>query len=184
LLERSLWAVAASAALWLLFVRVDRARFQDQVRTRLEAPLEASLGVDTPPPFVGQLEIPGIELSRLVVDGVDERTLRRAVGRIPSSARPGEPGNVVLAGHRDTDFRDLGRLRRGDDLSLRVSEGEYRYRVDSIRVVEPRRVDVLAPIDRPTLTLVTCYPFRHVGPAPLRYIVRAVEVSGPDATGR
>ncbi|MBP9826806.1 MAG: class D sortase [Thermoanaerobaculia bacterium] len=130
-------------------------------------------------PFVAQLEIPSIALSALVVDGVDAQTLRRAVGRIPASSRPGEPGDVALAGHRDTDFRGLGELDQGDPLILRTGEGEFRYEVESIRIVPPQRIDVLTPADHPTLTLVTCYPFHYVGPAPLRYVVRAREVARP-----
>ncbi len=132
-------------------------------------------------PFVAKLEIPSIALSALVVDGVDAQTLRRAVGRIPASSRPGEPGDVALAGHRDTDFRGLGQLDRGDPLILRTGDGEFRYEVESIRIVAPQRIDVLTPADHPTLTLVTCYPFHYVGPAPLRYVVRAREVGRPPA---
>ena len=120
-----------------------------------------------------------VEEGARIVDGVDEQTLLRAVGRIPESSRPGEPGDVALAGHRDTDFRALGRLGKGDRLMLRTLEGEFDYEVESIRIVEPQRVDVLSPEDYPTLTLVTCYPFRYVGRAPMRYVVRAREVARP-----
>lgn len=139
-------------------------------------------GPAQPVPFVAKLEIPTIALTTLVVDGVDARTLSRAVGRIPSSSLPGGVGDVALAGHRDTDFRDLGKLERGDPLILRTAYGEFRYEVESIRIVTPIRVDVLAPTDHPTLTLVTCYPFHFVGPAPLRYVVRAREVARPSRT--
>ena len=139
-------------------------------------------GPAQPVPFVAKLEIPTIALTTLVVDGVDAKTLRRAVGRIPASSLPGEAGDVALAGHRDTDFRDLGKLERGDPLILRTAYGEFHYEVESIRIVAPIRVDVLAPTDHPTLTLVTCYPFHFVGPAPLRYVVRAREVARPSRT--
>jgi sortase A len=131
-------------------------------------------------PFLARLEVPAIALSALVVDGVDDRTLLRAVGRLPKSARPGEPGNVALAGHRDTDFRALRELKRGDRLRLRTYEGEFAYEVEWIRIVKPQAVEVVAPTDYPALTLVTCYPFRYVGRAPMRYVVRAREVERPD----
>lgn len=120
-----------------------------------------------------------MKLNALVVDGIDESTLRRAVGRLPSSSLPGEPGDVALAGHRDTDFRPLQEIRRGDLVRLRTSQGPFEYRVESIRIVSPSRVDVLTPESHATLTLITCYPFHYVGAAPLRYIVRAREVARP-----
>ena len=86
---------------------------------------------------------------------------------------------MALAGHRDTDFRALGQLKRGDRVELATSEGSFAYEVEWIRIVEPHRVDVLEPDGSPTLTLVTCYPFRYVGRAPLRYVVRAREVARP-----
>ncbi len=189
-----MWSIAAASALYLGAVYVDRAAFVSSQSQLLDADTTvvspaASAETDRPPApqraFVARLEIPSISLSTLVVDGVDEVTLRRAVGRIPQSSRPGDPGDVALAGHRDTDFRALGELETGDLLTLRTVDGEFSYAVESIRIVPPDRVDVLAPADHPTLTLVTCYPFRYVGPAPLRYIVRAREIAVPTyTTGR
>jgi sortase A len=188
-LERALWAVAASSAIYLGFVAVDRALFAQQASRQLaeisaaaEAPVvAASVEAPSPPltPFLARLEIDSIGLEALVVDGVDDKTLRRAVGRMPRSARPGEAGNVVLAGHRDTDFRGLERLKRGDRIALRTARGEFLYEVEMIRVVDPDRIEYLRPTPEPSLTLVTCYPFRYVGPAPQRYIVRARELERP-----
>jgi sortase A len=195
-IEAVLWTLALACAVVVGAVVVDRSAFQLRAGSALAAPAGQSSSVSpgsgsdhsaptaTPQatrPFVARLEIPGLGLSALVVDGVDETTLRRAVGRIPASSRPGEPGDVALAGHRDTDFRALEGLRRGDLLRLRTAEGPYEYRVESIRVARPTRVDLLAPEGHPTLTLITCYPFRYVGAAPLRYLVRAREVSRPAA---
>lgn len=196
--EAVLWAVAGCAAIILALAAGDRALFRahavraldDRIadgssatgRPSPEAPGPGRLAVAAPVrvlPFVARLEVPTLALTALLVDGVDARTLSRAVGRIPSSSLPGDPGDVALAGHRDTDFRDLGRLRRGEPLILRTAYGEFRYEVESIRIVTPIRVDVLTPAGYPTLTLVTCYPFRYVGPAPLRYVVRAREVARP-----
>jgi sortase A len=86
---------------------------------------------------------------------------------------------VALAGHRDTDFRSLERVSIGDEMSLRTIDGEYRYAIESIRIVSPRQVEVLEPADHATLTLVTCFPFRFIGRAPMRYVVRAREVARP-----
>ena len=100
----------------------------------------------------------------------------KGVGHIPSTSLPGESGNVAIAGHRDTFFRTLQDIRRDDDITLATTAGTYHYRVDSLQVVRPNDTQVLAPSDRPSLTLVTCYPFHFVGSAPNRYIVHAQEI--------
>jgi sortase A len=134
-------------------------------------------------PF-GRIEIPAARISAMVAEGVDGGTLERAVGHVPGSALPGDPGHVVLAGHRDTFFRGLGTLRRGDLIRVTTPEGEYRYRVADTRIVSPRAVATLTQGPAPGITLVTCYPFHVIGPAPRRYIVHAAAVGGePDGGG-
>ena len=113
----------------------------------------------------------------VVVEGVDKTSLRRAVGHIPGTPLPGETGNVGLAGHRDTFFRPLKDLRIKDEIRLSTLKGVFQYEVVSLRIVEPENVGVLASADENVLTLVTCYPFSFVGPAPKRWIVRARQVS-------
>jgi sortase A len=105
--------------------------------------------------------------------GSDARTLRLAVGHIGGTAFPGEPGNIGLAAHRDTFFRRLGEIRDDDEVRLVTPDGTFNYRVEGTQIVEPSDVWVLAPTTQPALTLVTCYPFRYVGSAPQRFIVRA-----------
>ena len=126
--------------------------------------------------LVGRLEIPRLLLSLIVVEGIDKTTLRRAVGHIPGTALPGQPGNVGLAGHRDTFFRPLKDVRVKDEIQISTLKGNVNYEVESLRVVEPENVGVLAASGENMLTLVTCYPFYYVGPAPLRWIVRARQV--------
>ena len=120
------------------------------------------------------LHIPRIGLEVAVLDGTDETTLNRAVGHIEGTALPGGPGNAGIAGHRDGFFRGLKDLLPGDTIELRTLVDEQIYTIDEISIVAPEAVDVLDPTDEPSITLVTCYPFYHVGPAPQRYIVRAV----------
>ncbi len=119
------------------------------------------------------LRIPRIELEVPVLAGTDELSLNRGVGHIEGTPRPGFSGNVGIAGHRDGFFRGLKDVSAGDVLELESLERTDRYRIESITIVSPDRVDVLAPTEVPTLTLVTCYPFYYIGSAPKRYIVRA-----------
>jgi sortase A len=128
---------------------------------------------------LGQLEIPRIKLSVIVVQGDSSKLLRRAVGHLPATALPGEPGNVALAGHRDTFFRPLRHIQPGDDITLRTQEGDFHYRVDSTRVVPPTATEVLRSSGVPELTLITCFPFNYIGAAPDRFIVLAKEVDSP-----
>jgi sortase A len=91
---------------------------------------------------------------------------------------PGEWGNVAIAGHRDTFFRPLRHIRPGDVITLRTSGGEsFQYRVEWTNVVLPTDTQVLIPGNKRELTLITCFPFEYVGPAPNRFVVRAFEVA-------
>lgn len=128
---------------------------------------------------VGRVEIPRIGVSVMVVEGVKARDLKVAVGHIPGTALPGEAGNVGIAGHRDTFFRKLREVRPSDAITFTTLYGSYQYSVESTSVVQPDDVEVIRPTSEAMLTLVTCYPFYYVGPAPERFIVRARRISGP-----
>jgi sortase A len=95
------------------------------------------------------------------------------VGHVAGTAIPGERGNVVLAGHRDSFFSDLKNIRPGDSVRIRTLDGTFEYRVDSRQVVGAAQTGILSPTATPTLTLITCFPFHYLGPAPDRFIVRA-----------
>ena len=112
----------------------------------------------------------------MVVEGTTTSTLRRAAGHIASTGMPGLPGNVGIAAHRDTFFRPLRNIRKDDIITLTTVGAEYRYRVVSMKVVDPGDVSVLNPSDDEILTLVTCYPFYFVGSAPERFVVRAERI--------
>jgi sortase A len=124
---------------------------------------------------LGRIEISSVGLTAMILEGTDEGTLRRAVGHIRGTPLPGQQGNVALAGHRDTFFRGLRKIRVNDEITLTTLSGSYRYRVDSTKVVKPEETEVLED-DGDILTLVTCYPFNFVGSAPRRFIVRARRV--------
>ena len=126
---------------------------------------------------VGEIEIPRLALKAVILQGDSSRVLRRGVGHLPGTPMPGEWGNVALAGHRDSFFRSLRQVRPGDIIILHTLAGQFQYRVESTRVVSPAKVEVLAATDKRELTLITCFPFHYVGPAPHRFVVRAVQVS-------
>jgi sortase A len=128
---------------------------------------------------IGEIQIPRLGLTAIVAQGDSATILRRAVGHISDTAMPGGSGNVVLAGHRDTFFRPLKRVRIGDAIRLKTQGGDFEYLVESTAIVPPTDIQVLEPTDRPTLTLITCFPFSYVGSAPDRFIVRARETGRP-----
>jgi sortase A len=123
--------------------------------------------------LVGRIEIPRLSLRAIIAEGTDARTLRRAVGHLSGTPLPGEEGNVVLAGHRDTFFRALKDIREDDVVRITTPRGRFEYVVEATAVVEPTRTDVLSATALPSVTLVTCYPFSLVGEAPDRFVVRA-----------
>jgi sortase A len=138
----------------------------------------ASFGIDgragSP---LGRIEIGSIGLAAMIMEGADGKTLRHAIGHIVGTLLPGQHGNVALAGHRDTFFRGLRNIHKDDKITLTTLHGSFSYRVDSTRVVEPEYTQALVATADDVLTLVTCYPFYYVGPAPKRFIVRAHRIS-------
>jgi sortase A len=122
---------------------------------------------------LGRLEIPGVGVSVMVVEGVEDGDLKRAAGHIRGTALPGQAGNIGIAAHRDTFFRPLGRIQQSDLIMLSTVQGAYRYRVVSTDVVSPNAIQVLYPTANDSLTLVTCFPFNYIGPAPKRFVIRA-----------
>jgi LPXTG-site transpeptidase (sortase) family protein len=127
---------------------------------------------------LARLRVSRVGLEVAVLEGIEDRALRRGAGWIPGTARPGEQGNVGIAAHRDTFFRPLREVRSGDRIELETLSATQSYVVRSVYVVEPEATSVLQPTGEPTVTLVTCFPFNYVGPAPRRYIVQAV-ANGP-----
>lgn len=124
-------------------------------------------------PALALLRIPKIGLEVPVLEGTDDLSLNRAVGHIVGTPRPGESGNVGIAGHRDGFFRGLKDVAPGDTIEVVMPDNVNRYVIDEITIVDPSNVSVLAPRPQPSLTLVTCYPFYFIGSAPQRYIVHA-----------
>jgi sortase A len=132
----------------------------------------SALNEPAPPPLA-VLRIPKIRLEVPILPGTDDFTLNRAVGHIEDTALPGTDGNAGIAGHRDGFFRGLKDIEPNDAIELETLRGKELYHVERTWVVFPEDVSVLDATPKRSITLVTCYPFYHVGPAPQRYIVRA-----------
>jgi len=124
--------------------------------------------------LLGRIEIPRLNVSSVVLEGVSAATLRLAAGHMPRSALPGEAGNASIAAHRDGFFRNLGGIVPGDRILVTTAGGKRWYRVSFTAIVRPRDTRLLEPTREETLTLITCYPFRYLGAAPKRFVVRAV----------
>jgi len=122
---------------------------------------------------LGLMDIPRLGLSVAVLQGTSSRTLRLGAGHLERTPLPGEAGNSAIAGHRDTFFRDLKDIRPRDEIQIQTATALFRYEVDWVKVVDPDDLSVLAPSTESALTLVTCYPFYLVGPAPRRFVVHA-----------
>jgi len=135
-------------------------------------------GVDPGMTLVARIDIPRVHVSDMVAEGTSPQVLRVAVGHIPGTALPGQAGNVALAAHRDTFFGRLGELKSGDLIRIAVPGRQYLYSVKFTDVVLPNETWVLQPSTGQLLTLVTCYPFHYVGPAPKRFVVRARRLGG------
>jgi sortase A len=197
-LGRALLVVGVALLAWWLWSTVDGMLYQSKLGRRLDAIARESPARE---PFqvarmtraeadstglIGRLEIPRLGLSSIVVEGTGHRALRRGIGHVENTAFPGEPGNVGLAGHRDSYFRPLESIALGDRIRIATPDGVFDYEVESTVFVNPDRGDLLAATEEPRLTLVTCYPFSWVGPAPRRLVIRArpmsLEASAP-ATG-
>ena len=136
------------------------AEYQDSLKTKFDEPLAV-------------LSIAKLQLRVPVFEGTTDLVLNRGVGWIVGSGKFGETGNIGIAGHRDGFFRGLKDINEGDTLELTTLEARSTYVVDQIEIVNPSDVRVLQPRKKPSVTLVTCYPFYFIGSAPERYIVHA-----------
>lgn len=183
--EYALWIAGALTTGFCAGVFLETHIYQSLLNRRLEEQLRAQRPqAPVNPPharrplgsLVGRIEIPRLGFQAIVLEGSDSSTLRVAVGHIPETAQPGETGNFVLGGHRDTFFRPLKGIRDGDEVDMVTPTGNYRYNVQWTQVVSPSETDVLKPTREPSLTLVTCYPFQFIGSAPQRFIVRARQI--------
>jgi sortase A len=122
---------------------------------------------------VAKLIIPRLNTELYVVEGDGVSELRRGPGHVAGTAMPGQDGNCIIAGHRDTHFRILKEIRKGDEIVLQTGAGLYTYRVKGTQVVSPSNTASLKPTQSAELHLITCYPFYYLGSAPKRFVVQA-----------
>lgn len=186
--KRGTWAVAALLALgfWQLGQGAyipAKAWFAQELMQR--AWLRASAGEDRAAPWpwadtwpVARLSATSHDVDLIVLAGGSGRTLAFGPGHLSGSALPGETGNMVIAGHRDTHFAFLRELEPGHRLTIESFSGATTdYEVIGLNVVDSRKGSLLLDTDDAVLTLVTCYPFDAVDPGgPLRYVVTAQRV--------
>ncbi len=147
----------------LLYARI----YQDAANNSLEQRINASEGHKprlSRPAFnegdvVGRIAIPRLKLRVAILEGTSSKTLELGVGHIEGTALPGEPGNIAIAGHRDTFFRALKNIRRDDEIQLQTPQGVDKYKVDWIQITAPDDGGIVSSTKDSSLTLVTCYPF-------------------------
>ena len=191
LLMRTRWLLRGSRYLFFItgilalgyvgLTLLDARLYQVSAKRSLESQIQIGKesSVIQPKPAIkegdvlGRMDITRLGVSVAVLQGTKSRMLRLGAGHIEATPLPGEPGNSGIAGHRDTFFRELKDIRSHDEIQLQTATGLFRYEVDWVRVVAPDDNSVLAPSTESALTLVTCYPFYLVGPAPNRFVVRA-----------
>ncbi len=139
----------------------------------VKAGLPASPAASGP---LGMIEIPRLGISSMIeeANGLGKRFSWLWDIRSGTALRRCADGNVVLTAHRDTFDRKLGKLQLGDMINIASVEDSYRYRVESMSVVSPSDVYMTKASTGKTLTLITCFPFHYIGPAPMRFVVRAV----------
>ncbi|MGD0567758.1 MAG: class D sortase [Candidatus Sulfotelmatobacter sp.] len=187
--QRLLFLTGSLALGYVAFTLLDARLYQMSAKRSLENQIEVARvqTVAQPRPAIkkgdvlGRMDIPRLGVSVAVLQGTNSRILRLGAGHIESTPLPGEPGNSGIAGHRDTFFRELKDIRKDDEIQLQTATGLLHYEVDWAKVIAPDDVSVLSPSTESALTLVTCYPFYLVGPAPKRFVVRAHQVLATSA---
>jgi sortase A len=183
--SRTLIACGSGVLIWVAATFVSTAVYRHSVQAALDQgefspargdepgrPTWLAIGVP-----IGTLEIERVGLAGVVIEGDDTDVLANAIGHLPDTPLPWNDGNSALAAHREDQFEPLQHVRAGDLVRLRTPHGTLDYIVRETLIVEPEDVWVLDQTANPMLTLISCYPFRYVGPAPQRFIVRGDRVS-------
>jgi len=146
-----------------------------QLRNRANPPETVALKDDG----LTRLSIPSISFDAVVVEGTSNRDLLLGPGHLADTPAPGDAGNSVISGHRDTFFRHIHELEKGDQILVQRNGRTFHYEVTGKHIVQPTDVSVLKPSKDAQLTLITCYPTYYIGPAPERLIVTSKLIDDP-----
>ncbi len=122
---------------------------------------------------LGVLHFPKTDKRVPFFAGIGADILKKGAGLDPHGVLPGEPGNTVISGHRDTVFRVLNQTEPGDEIQVETGTGMYTYTVETVEIVRETAAYSFPEEDFPVLRLITCYPFYYAGPAPERFIATA-----------
>lgn len=133
---------------------------------------------------IGEIYFPSLQQKVAILEGTESPQLKKGAGHAIGSAAIGASGNSVLAGHRDTVFRQLGELEVHDLIEVETAAGKFTYEITGSLIVDRHERGAIKPTDEPVLTLITCYPFSYVGPAPDRYLLSARLVGQEPLTAR
>ncbi len=137
----------------------------DEIPAHLRAYAQSITPQPLPTPGPGQptrIQIPAIDIDAQIVPGDSWDQLKKGVGQHVGSANPGERGNLVLSAHNDVFgeiFRHLDELKPGDEIIVYAGGQRYRYEISGSRIIEPTQVEVMAPTNEPSVTLISCYPY-------------------------
>ncbi|HEY7406377.1 MAG TPA: class D sortase [Candidatus Angelobacter sp.] len=152
------------------------AEWERQAAT-VNTPAQAALSPDQ---MLTRVIIPKINMDAIVVEGASRKDLSEGPGHMKETAMPGETGNAVITAHRDTFFRHIYELVKGDQIQVRRNGRVFTYEVTGKRIVEPDDVSVLKQTAGQRLTLITCYPTYYIGPAPQRLVVFSKLIDSSD----
>lgn len=152
---------------WTMYSEQQRlAREWEEQQVKRQVP-----GVEFADDGLTRMSIPKIKLNAVVVEGTSHKALLRGPGHVENTPAPGENGNSVVTAHRDTFFRRIYELSKGDLITVQRNGKAFNYEVTGKKIVDPSDISVLKNSKDPRLTLITCYPTYYIGPAPERLVV-------------
>lgn len=123
---------------------------------------------------IARLSAPTYGISHIVLAGASGSSLAFGPGHFFSSSKPGEKGNIIISGHRDTHFSFLEKIKKGDHIELQSNKKTSAYHVTEIQIIDKTKIETIPVDSENKLILITCYPFDEIqAGGPLRYMVTA-----------